>query len=73
MTGRTHDLIAFTGLLAATIVYPPAQLTLGTAVAAVLANQIGGITPDIDQPTAPFWRNRGHPVRQRRSGCRGEF
>jgi inner membrane protein len=24
---------------------------------AVLANLIGGITPDIDQPTAPFWRN----------------
>ncbi len=57
MTGRTHDMIAFTGLLAATIIYPPAQLTLGTAVAAILANQIGGITPDIDQPTAPFWRN----------------
>lgn len=24
---------------------------------AVLANLIGGITPDIDEPTAPFWRN----------------
>jgi inner membrane protein len=24
---------------------------------AILANQIGGIAPDIDQPTAPFWRN----------------
>ncbi|MCC7543605.1 metal-dependent hydrolase [bacterium] len=57
MTGRTHDLIAFTGLLTATIIYPPAHLTLGTAVAAFLANQVGGITPDIDQPTAPFWRN----------------
>jgi len=57
MTGRTHDMIAFTGLLVATITYPPASLTLGTAIAAFLANQIGGITPDIDQPTAPFWRN----------------
>jgi inner membrane protein len=24
---------------------------------AVFANLIGGIAPDIDQPTAPFWRN----------------
>jgi inner membrane protein len=24
---------------------------------AILANLIGGIVPDIDQPTAPFWRN----------------
>jgi inner membrane protein len=23
----------------------------------VLANQVGGIFPDIDQPTAPLWRN----------------
>lgn len=57
MTGRTHDLIALTGLLVATVAYPPAQLTLGTAVAAVIANQIGGIAPDIDEPTAPLWRN----------------
>ncbi len=26
-------------------------------MAVFLANQIGGITPDIDEPTAPFWRN----------------
>ena len=26
-------------------------------IAAVLANQLGGIAPDIDQPTAPLWRN----------------
>lgn len=32
-------------------------MTLSTAIAAVIANQIGGITPDIDQPTAPLWRN----------------
>jgi inner membrane protein len=41
MTGRTHDLAAITAL----------------GAVAVLANQIGGITPDIDQPTAPLWRN----------------
>lgn len=32
-------------------------MTLGTAIVALLANQLGGIAPDIDQPTAPFWRN----------------
>lgn len=57
MTGRTHDLIALTGLIVATVAYPPTQLTLGTAAAALVANQIGGIAPDIDEPTAPLWRN----------------
>ncbi len=57
MTGRTHDMAAVTALLALVILYPPAQLTLATAMLALLANMIGGIAPDIDQPTAPFWRN----------------
>jgi inner membrane protein len=57
MTGRTHDAAALTALIVATILYPPASLTLATALIALLANQIGGITPDVDQPTAPFWRN----------------
>lgn len=57
MTGRTHDLAAATALLAVVIVYPPASLNLTTVVAALIANQIGGIAPDIDQPTAPLWRN----------------
>lgn len=57
MTGRTHDLAAFTALSAVVVVYPPASLTLGTLLLALLANQIGGVVPDVDQPTAPFWRN----------------
>lgn len=57
MTGRTHDAAALTFLLIAATYYPPQSLTLSTALIAILANQIGGITPDIDQPTAPFWRN----------------
>jgi inner membrane protein len=57
MTGRTHDAAALTALIGATILYPPQTLTLATALIALLANQIGGIAPDIDQPTAPFWRN----------------
>jgi inner membrane protein len=58
MTGRTHDLAAITALGAVYLVLTPTQtLTLATVLIAILANQIGGIAPDIDQPTAPFWRN----------------
>ncbi len=58
MIARTHDLAAITGLVIVAIVVPPTeQLHIATILVAVLANQIGGIAPDIDQPTAPFWRN----------------
>ena len=57
MTARTHDLAAITALGIVFLAEPVRQLTLSTAIIAVLANLIGGITPDIDQPTAPFWRN----------------
>jgi inner membrane protein len=57
MTGRTHDLAAVTALGAVLLFIVPVHgLTLGTALTALLANQIGGILPDIDQPTAPLWR-----------------
>jgi inner membrane protein len=57
MTGRTHDLAAIStlGIVALSVPLPP--LTLSTALIAVLANLIGGVAPDIDQPTAPLWRN----------------
>jgi inner membrane protein len=57
MTARTHDLAAITALGIVISVQPIRSLSLATALIAVLANQIGGILPDIDQPTAPFWRN----------------
>jgi inner membrane protein len=57
MIARTHDLAAATLLLAVVIADPPQGLTIATAVTALIANQIGGIAPDLDQPTAPFWRN----------------
>lgn len=57
MTGRTHDLAAFTALGVVVLSQPPRTVTLVTAMVAVLANLIGGIVPDVDQPTAPFWRN----------------
>jgi inner membrane protein len=39
------------------LTYPLPNITLATGLVAVVANMIGGIAPDIDQPTAPFWRN----------------
>jgi membrane-bound metal-dependent hydrolase YbcI (DUF457 family) len=57
MTSRTHDLAALTALGVVVFIQPLRVVTLSTALIALLANQIGGITPDIDQPTAPFWRN----------------
>lgn len=57
MTARTHDVAALTLLMTVTIISPPGGMTVATALMAVLANQLGGIAPDIDQPTAPLWRN----------------
>ena len=57
MTARTHDLAAITALGLTVLVIPVHSMTLSTALVGILANQIGGIIPDIDQPTAPFWRN----------------
>jgi inner membrane protein len=58
MKARTHDLAAITALVGVIVVQPTLPtVTLATVIAAVLANQMGGIAPDIDQPTAPFWRN----------------
>jgi inner membrane protein len=57
MTGRTHDLAAITALGIVVLAEPLHAMTLSTALLTVLANQIGGIAPDIDQPTAPLWRN----------------
>lgn len=56
MTGRTHDLAAITAL-GVVFLANPQPIRLSTAIVAVIANLIGGITPDIDQPTAPLWRN----------------
>ncbi|HUD10967.1 MAG TPA: metal-dependent hydrolase [Candidatus Saccharimonadia bacterium] len=57
MTGRTHDLAAITALGGVVYFAPIHTVTLATALIALLANQMGGIAPDIDQPTAPLWRD----------------
>jgi inner membrane protein len=58
MKARTHDLAAIVGLSIVVIAQPTLPtMSLATVLLALLANQLGGIAPDIDQPTAPFWRN----------------
>lgn len=60
MTGRTHDLAAFTALTVTLATQPLHHMTLATAIVAFTANMIGGLAPDIDQPTADLYhRIRG--------------
>lgn len=56
MTGRTHDLAAFTALSYVLVTTPLEKMTLATALVAFTANMIGGLAPDIDQSTATLWR-----------------
>jgi inner membrane protein len=56
MTGRTHDLAAFTALSFIIATQPLSQMSLATGIVALSANMIGGLAPDIDQPTADLWR-----------------
>jgi inner membrane protein len=57
MKARTHDLAAITAFGVMVLSQPSKTMSLATALVAVVANQLGGIAPDIDQPVAPFWRN----------------
>ncbi len=55
MTGRTHDLAAFTALNLIVATQSIPQMSLATVIVAVSANLVGGLAPDIDQPTADLW------------------
>lgn len=55
MTGRTHDLAAFTAFSYIVVTHPLPHITLGTLLVSLAANLIGGIAPDIDQPTSKIW------------------
>jgi len=55
MTGRTHDLAAFTTLTFIIATQPLMHMSLATVAIAIAANMIGGVAPDIDQPTGVLW------------------
>lgn len=56
MTGRTHDLAAFTALTAAFAYLPLTQMSLATLFTAIGANFVGGLAPDLDNSTASLWK-----------------
>ncbi len=63
MTGRTHDLAAFTALNYIIVTQPLLDMSLATALVAFTANMVGGLAPDIDQPTADLYhRVRGGSI-----------
>ena len=64
MTGRTHDLAAFTALSYTVATQAiPQDLSLATVIVAISANFVGGLAPDIDQSTAELWgRIRGGSI-----------
>jgi inner membrane protein len=55
MTGRTHDLFAFTALNVVFITQPVPTMTFPTVAAVLGANMIGGLLPDIDNTTSDIW------------------
>jgi len=56
MTGRTHDLAAFTAMNIVLVSTPLQELTLATALVAFSMNMIGGLAPDLDQPTSSVYK-----------------
>lgn len=56
MTGRTHDLAAFTAISFIVATQPISHMSLATAFVAFSANMIGGLAPDIDQSTGALWK-----------------
>ena len=56
MTGRTHDLAAFTALNYVLVTSPLVEMSLATALTAFTMNMVGGLAPDIDQSTAALYR-----------------
>ena len=57
MLGRTHEVAAVGAVVSAAVLYPPANITVETAVVSLLMALIGGITPDIDKPGSKIWSN----------------
>ncbi len=56
MTERTHDMAALTALMIAFVFTPLTQVTIVTLVAMLVLSQIGSAFPDLDQPTAEFYK-----------------
>jgi inner membrane protein len=51
MTGRTHDVISFAGILTAAAYNPPVSLNLFTTIGCLMGGVVGALIPDMDQAT----------------------
>lgn len=56
MTGKTHDLAAFSALAYVYTIYPVTNVSLGTVLSVIGACFIGGLFPDLDQVTGNLWQ-----------------
>lgn len=55
MTARTHNAIALASLITVTGLFPPESINLPTLIGAVVANNIGGLIPDMDTGGNYLW------------------
>ena len=55
MVAKTHDAFALASLATVALYYPPESLNLYTLVAAVVANNIGALIPDMDSAGNRLW------------------
>ncbi len=57
MLSRTHDFAALTALNIIFVTQPIPNISLATGLVAIMACFLGGLGPDIDDPTSDFWHN----------------
>lgn len=55
MVAKTHNAIALASLLTVAAFYPPQTLNIPTFVGAIIANNIGGLIPDMDTGGNYLW------------------
>lgn len=55
MTGRTHDLAAFTAISWVFVETGMPAMSLGTLLSAVAVGFLGGLFPDLDNASSDFW------------------
>lgn len=55
MVSKTHNAIAFASLITFSAFYPPSSLNIPTLFGAIIANNIGGLIPDMDSGANYLW------------------
>lgn len=55
MTSRTHNAIALASLVTVAAIYPPESINVTTFIGVIIANNIGGLIPDMDTSGNYLW------------------